>query len=221
MFEFLKKRNIFKQGDSLKDKFSSIYHNNTFGGRKSRSGEGSDLDQTAEIRRELPKLLLDLGVKTFLDAPCGDRYWMKEASLGVDKYFGVDIVDALIEKHTQQFGDTTHGFLCLNLTEDKLPQADIIFCRDCLVHLSFDDAYKVLINFKRSNAKYLLTTTFANLNKNYELEGKNSFWRALNLELPPFNFPKPLKLINENCTEENNQYTDKCLALWRLEDIRL
>ena len=112
MFELLMKRRILMQGVTLKEKFSNIYHNNTFGGRKSRSGEGSDLDQTTVIRRELPKLLLELGAKTFLDAPCGDRYWMKEVSLGVDKYIGVDIVEELILKHNQQFGNTTNRFYC-------------------------------------------------------------------------------------------------------------
>ena len=36
---------------------------------------------------------------------------------------------------------------------------------------------------------------------------------------PPFNFPKPAKLIDEKCTEANNQFTDKCLGLWLLDEI--
>lgn len=202
----------------LKKKFSKIYTKNIFGGRESRSGEGSNLIQTSEIRQELPRLVKELNIKTFMDAPCGDWYWMRHTPLEVERYIGVDIVDELIEKNKEQFGSESREFICLNLAEDQLPQVDLIFCRDCLVHLNYHDIEKMIANFKRSNSKYLLTTTFLN-KTNVDLVGEASFFRALNLELPPFNFPKPLKLINEKCTEENNQYTDKSLGLWRLEDI--
>jgi hypothetical protein len=207
--------------DHLEKKFSDVYEKNTFAGRLSRSGEGSDLVQTQVIRHELPKIVKELSIKVFLDAPCGDWFWMKEVALGVESYIGIDIVQNLIEKNSKRFRSASCHFLCRNLVEDELPQADLIFCRDCLVHLSFEHIRKVLMNFQSSKAQYLLTTTFTGRTKNYDLIGVNDFWRALNLELPPFNFPAPLKLIYENCTEENNQYGDKCLGLWRLEDIKL
>ena len=146
---------------------------------------------------------------------------MKEVALGVESYTGIDIVESLIEKHSEQFGSASRHFLCRNLVVDELPQADLILCRDCLVHLRFKHIRKVLINFQRSGAKYLLMTTFTDRDKNFDLIGANDFWRTLNFELPPFNFPAPLKLINEHCTEEQNQYGDKCLGLWRLEDIKI
>lgn len=207
------------QPKNLKAKFSYIYANNIFGGRESRSGEGSNLVQTAVIQQELPQLVNELKINTVMDAPCGDWHWMKNISLGAEKYIGVDIVEALIEKNLKQFGNARYQFKCKNLTEDELPQVDLILCRDCLVHLNFDDACKILANFKRSKSRYLLTTTFVRRDHNNDLVGQNSFWRPLNLELPPFYFPPPLKLINEGCTEENGQFTDKSLGLWRLEDI--
>jgi hypothetical protein len=108
--------------------------------------------------------------------------------------------------------------LCLDLAKDLLPQADIIFCRDCLVHLTYDEIRKVIANFKRSNSTYLLTTTFTDRRNNIDLVVQH-IWRPLNLEMPPFNFPKPLKLINEKCTENDNRYNDKSLGLWRLDQI--
>lgn len=208
-------------GQELKHRFSEIYDKNIFGGRLSRSGEGSDLVQTAVIRREIPHLVRELGVETFLDAPCGDWYWMRHATLGVKTYTGVDIVEALIEKNQSQFGNEATSFRYANLTSDVLPKVDMIFSRDCLVHLSFDDAKRILENFKRSGSKYLLTTTFTDRLSNNDLVGKDSFWRPLNMQLPPFNFPPPLKLINEDCTEQRGQYADKCLGLWRLDDIEI
>lgn len=212
-------RRISFESRSLQGKFSEIYEKNIFGGRASRSGEGSDLVQTEVIRSELPALVKKLGIRTFLDAPCGDWYWMQHTNLGVEHYIGVDIVAALVERNQEKFGNASTSFRCLNLAQDELPAADLIFSRDCLVHLSFDDARRILANFKRTGAKYLLTTTFVERKKNSDLTGKHSFWRPLNMQLPPFNFPPPLQLINEKCTEEHGQYLDKCLGLWLLKDL--
>lgn len=204
----------------LKEKFSEVYEKNIFGGRISRSGEGSDLVQTEIIHRELPKIIKEYSIQTFLDAPCGDWYWMKETNLGVEHYIGVDIVETMIEKHNVNYGSPSRTFQCLNLAADSLPKSDLIFSRDCLVHLSFEDALKIIVNFKKSGAKYLLTTTFVDRIKNNDLVGKDNFWRALNMRLAPFNFPEPLLVINEGCTEEAGQYTDKSLGLWLLNDIK-
>jgi hypothetical protein len=224
MFENLKKL-FFKKKNALSNKhlkkrFSQIYVQNIFGGKESRSGGGSNLAQTEVIRQEIPKLVREFGIKTFLDAPCGDWYWMQGIQLGVEQYTGADIVEKLIKSNQQHFGSANINFVCLDLAEDSLPKMDIIFCRDCLVHLTYTDIYKVIENFKRSSSRYILTTTFVDRKSNVDLVGRD-IWRTLNLELPPFNFPKPLKLINEKCTEGNNQFTDKCLGLWLLDDIQI
>ena len=51
-----------------------------------RSGPGSSLVQTATIRRDIPALLASLGIRSFLDAPCGDFNWMRHVDLGVERY---------------------------------------------------------------------------------------------------------------------------------------
>jgi len=202
---------------SLKDKFTAVYKQNMFKGLNSRSGEGSNLVQTSVIRAELPKLISELNIQSMLDAPCGDWYWMKETKLNVPQYIGADIVERLINKNQLEYANERVAFQCLNLVSDTLPKVDLIFSRDCLVHLSYQDALDIIKNFKRSGAKYLLTTTFTDRTVNEDLG--SGFWRTLNLQLAPFNFPAPLKLINENCTEGDNMFTDKCLGLWRLADL--
>lgn len=217
-------KSLSKLGDTspdLRNKFSEVYEKNTFGGRVSRSGEGSDLIQTEIIRRELPRIVKNYAIKTFLDAPCGDWYWMKETELGAFNYIGIDIVEAMIASHSAKFGNESRKFLCLDLANDSLPLADLIFSRDCLVHLKYKDIFKIIDNFKRSRAKYLLTTTFTDRTNNVDLIGKDDFWRTLNMQVAPFNFPEPLLVINEGCTEELGQYADKSLALWLLDDIRI
>lgn len=208
------------RGTSVKQKFSDIYQRNAFGDAESRSGGGSSMGQTETVRRELPPLLRELGVKILIDAPCGDFFWMQHAELGVERYIGIDIVNEMIARDQQLFGGEKRQFLCLDIIDDPLPRADLIFCRDCLVHLNFAQTNKALRNFRRSGARYLLTTTFTARDRNVDLVGKD-IWRTLNLERPPFNLPKPLRLLNEGCTEGGGAYGDKCLGLWRLQDLAL
>lgn len=206
---------------NLKQRFSQIYRQNIFGGGISRSGEGSDLAQTALIRKAIPELFKTIGAKSVLDAPCGDWHWMRQTDLGVERYIGVDIVEELIDRNRKSFSSDTVQFACKNLVTDALPQVDVIFSRDCLVHLSLADAATILKNFKRSGSTYLLTTTFTDRSVNKDLSGKESFWRPLNLQQAPFYFPPPLALIKEECTEEHGRFADKSLGLWRLADIDL
>lgn len=202
---------------SITNKFSKIYSRNLFYGTESRSGKGSGITQTKIITQEIPALLKKLQLESLMDAPCGDFFWMGKTPLPVNNYIGIDIVDEIIRQNKIKYAAPGRIFLKKDLTTDLLPQADIILCRDCLVHLSFAHSLKAIENFKKSGSKYLLATTFTDRTHNDDL-GKG-FWRTLNLELPPFNFPKPRKVINENCREGNGHYTDKSLGLWFLKDI--
>lgn len=201
----------------LKSTFTEYYYNNGFGGNESISGRGSDLIQTSAIREQLPLLLKEVNAKSMMDAPCGDFYWMKEVGLNINEYIGVDIVKELIEQNQGRYGNDTRRFVVLDVTKDKLPPVDVVLCRDCLVHFSFKHIWAAVTNLKRSGSKYLLTTTFTNRSANRDITTGN--WRPINLELPPFNFPKPIKVINENCTQKNGEYADKSLGLWMLKDI--
>jgi len=204
----------------LRQKFRKYFRENTFGSLESKSGEGSGLFQTRIIRRELPKLLRNLHVKTIIDSPCGDLNWIKKIDFNNMKYIGIDIVSEIIALNKRNHTNQEKEFYCLDIINDKLPKADLILCRDCLVHLNFQQGMRAIRNFKKSGSKYLFITTFTNRPANDELIG-NEVWRPLNLQLFPFNFPKPIKLINEKCTEGNNQFADKCLGLWLLNDLSL
>jgi hypothetical protein len=199
---------------STEEIFTKIYTKNSWRDTKSRSGTGSNLRQTTYIRNAIPECLKSIGARSLLDAPCGDFFWMKEVVLPVELYVGVDIVPDLIVRNNKQYKTAQRSFLAADLASDQLPQADVILCRDCLVHLSYADAFKVLKNFKASGAKYLLTTTFTG-RSNRDI--KTGQWRPLNVQQAPFNFPDPIMLINEHCTEKG--FGDKCLGLWLLADI--
>ena len=74
-----------------------------------------------------------------------------------------------------------------------------------------------VVNIKKSGITYLLTTTFTQCHENVDIVTGD--WRIINLEKPPFNFPPPVRIINEKCTEGNGTYADKCLGLWRIKEI--
>jgi hypothetical protein len=65
-------------GKSNHGVFDAYFEHNNWGDAESLSGPGSNLAGTAMVRRALPALLRKYGVRTLLDAPCGDLYWMRE-----------------------------------------------------------------------------------------------------------------------------------------------
>ncbi len=206
---------------TLKNKFTDIYDKHIFSGSESRSGAGSDLVQTRIVMGELPKIIKDFKIKTFFDAPCGDWYWMRHLNLDLERYIGCDIVESLIAQNRRNFANDKIHFELIDLSRDSLPKTDLIFSRDLLVHLNFEDAFKVIASFKKSGAKYLLTTTYPTREQNLNLILPESLWYPINLETAPFNFPKPILLVNEGCTEGDGNFTDKSLGLWLLKDIKL
>lgn len=200
----------------LAEKFRYIYQHNVWGSAQSNSGVGSQLDATQILREEIPKLLDRLGAKTLLDLPCGDFGWLSHARLEVD-YIGADIVAEIVQHNQQQYASPRRRFVQLDLASDPLPKVDVVLCRDCLVHLSFATVFRAFANLKQSGSSYLLATTFPDLKNNRDVADGD--WWAQNLELSPFNLPKPLHLINEGCTEEGGAYADKSLGLWPIADL--
>jgi hypothetical protein len=188
-------------------------------GDESISGPGSSLEHTSEIRERLPLLIEDLQVQKLLDAACGDFNWMKQIRLGVDQYLGVDALSTVIAQNQKAYASSKRRFLCLDISHDSLPEADLILCRDCLVHHSYENVFRVLRNFRRSKSEYLLTTTFVRHRANSDIV--TGEWRPLNLQLPPFDFPPPLRAITEKCQENGGRYSDKSLGLWRIENLHL
>jgi hypothetical protein len=194
--------------------FEEIYAKDAWGSYDSVSGSGSGLDQTEAVRAALPGLIAELGCQSMLDIPCGDYFWMNTLDLDVD-YTGGDIVAPLVERNRSRYESPRRHFVRLDLTNDALPRADLVLCRDCLPHLTNAEVRKAIDNIRKSGSKYLLTTTFDAHTKN--ADGATGMWRAINFELAPWSFGPPLRMIDERCPEEG--YTDKRLGLWKVSDL--
>lgn len=203
---------------STEEIFANIHRENAWGGRESSSGPGSDSDQTERVVAELPQILINYQIGTMLDLPCGDFNWMKRVDLTRVTYLGADILDDLIADNRRRYEAENIHFETLDLLSDGLPSVDLILCRDCLIHLSYEDIVKSLRNICASGSRLLLTTTFPGLIQNKDIatgQGRN-----LNLEIAPFYLPPPLELLKEECTLGNGIYRDKSLGLWDISDIR-
>jgi hypothetical protein len=202
-------------GLSLQQRFQRIHDTNLWGAAESVSGLGSEIDATAALRAALPALLKRLGAISLLDAPCGDAGWIASVDLGV-RVVGIDIVPDLIEalRAHAACGEIKGEYHLADITADALPSCDAVLCRDCLVHLSFDNIGRAWQNFRRSGASWLITTTFPELQQNQDCEDGD--WRALNFEREPFKWGPPVELVNENCTEAGGGWRDKSLGVWRL-----
>src|ERR1700738_1510363 len=109
-------------GLSLEQRFQRSHDTNLWGAPASTSGLGSEMDATAVLRAELPRLLKKLGVTSLLDAPCGDAGWINRADLGV-RYVGVDIVPELIESLQARAaaGEIKGEYHLADITCDSLP----------------------------------------------------------------------------------------------------
>ena len=200
---------------SMKEIFTGYYKCNYWGSNESASGSGSELDKLKVIKEALPEILSSINTKSLLDIPCGDFNWMKTVDMTGIKYIGADIVEELITDNAKKYKDIE--FKVLNICESELPKVDVIFVRDCLVHLSNADIYKALNNIVNSGSGYLLTTTFSRHKKNKDI--KTGFWRPLNLQRKPFNFPAPEILINEGFSKRFGRHSDKSLGLWKISTI--
>ena len=199
-----------------RDVFSQIYDKNHWGSGESLSGPGSELGATRNISAALPRILRQYQVTSMLDAPCGDFHWMQSVDLGDVQYTGADIVQPLIDDVSRRFAGPRRAFVHLDLVKDPLPHVDLIFCRDCFIHLPFRLINEALAGFRRSGARYLLTTTFGNWPINYDTAIGGA--RGVDLCAPPFSFPPPLELIREaEPAQPGAAY--KCMGLWAMDTL--
>jgi hypothetical protein len=195
--------------------FAGMYHRNIWGDSESRSGSGSSLANTQQLRGKLPILLSDLNVRSLLDMPCGDWAWMQHVDLsGIDSYIGGDVVPELIEGLLERHAAPGRAFVVLDALSSDLPSVDAVMVRDLLGHLDRAQVRRLVRNVKRSGAMWLLVTHYPDVDQNVEV-GMGG-WRPQNLTLAPYRWPEPQRLLWERPRDER---PDKTLAVWSLAGL--
>jgi SAM-dependent methyltransferase len=196
----------------MKKVFTDIYRQNSWGASETKCGWGSTLQQTATLRDKLPGLLTFLGGEIVADAGCGDTNWISQISPAFRLYLGFDIVDDVVaDMRTRHKARLNHHFAQADVTQDVLPKADVILCRDVLTHLPSDLVLAALARFKESGSTYLVATTFPDAANAEIVVGG---WHPPNLAAAPFNLPPPKMLLSEEL-----RGTTKSLGVWAIGDL--
>ena len=196
--------------ERLTRRFTKVYDENAWGDDQSRSGPGSRLESES-VREALEALELvarDHAVGSLHDIPAGDFNWLWRF---LDRhpeiaYRGFDVVPALVRANRTRA--PARRFDVLNVVTTVPPGADLIFCKDLLNHLTFEDVGSALTNMARSGSKLLLASNNfgrANAELVEDLDGHS---RHLDITAAPLCFPQPIW---------NSGY----LGLWRLADFKL
>lgn len=207
------------KGMSVQDVFSDIYCKNHWGSAESVSGPGSEARATQRIAETLPLICREYGIASILDIPCGDFHWMKNINLGLCNYIGADVVPEIIRTNAEKYATNSRRFMHIDATRDPLPECDLIFCRDCFIHLSFEKISEALANFKTSSARYLLASTYKNWPVNFDVVTGGH--RGIDLCAEPFGLPPPLLIVEESAPEpDRDDKAIKCMALWAISSIK-
>ena len=214
------KLNFFFIFSNHKKKFTYIFKSNIWGSVESISGPGSELQNTKNIRSQIPLVISKFNINSIIDIPCGDYNWFKEIDRKII-YVGADIVDSIINLNNLNYENSNTKFIKHNIIIDKIDRYDLIIVRDLFIHFSDHDINKALNNIINSGSKYLLTTYYNDTSFNKSIITGN--FRELNLLIEPFNFPKPLFEIDDTglIKKPNSDlyYKNKMLSLFLIKDL--
>lgn len=175
--------------DNLEEVFAKIYTDKVWGQDEDgngTSGSGSSMENTIVYRAFLENFLEKYNIKSVVDVGCGDWQFSKSIDwTGID-YLGYDVVQSVIENNEKQYSNSNIHFIFENAITANLPSADLLICKDVLQHLSFEDVYRMILQFKKF--KYCLITNDVNSNSltTYNTQIASGGYRELDLTQPPF-----------------------------------
>jgi hypothetical protein len=176
------------------------------------SGCGSQMDNSTEsIRKNLYNFLKNHNIKNIADIPCGDFWWMRHVDLGDINYIGGDIITQQIDKLKKNFPD--NAFERIDIRIDKLPAVDLLFCRDCLFHLSDIDKKLAFDNFINSDIEYILMSNHPQSNNNLDISTGD--FTHINWQMDPWNFGPPVDILYDS----NTGYDTKEMQLYTKNQI--
>ncbi len=142
--------------------FNKIYGQGVWGkksGLSFFSGPGSHDGKVVTPYVESVKLFLEQigGKPSAVDLGCGDFNVGQQIRPFCGNYIACDVVLDLITDNAQKFAALDVDFRCVDMVDDALPKADVIFLRQVLQHLSNAMIAKVLAKVPVS-CKHLILT---------------------------------------------------------------
>jgi hypothetical protein len=201
-------------GHGLAEVFSTIYRTGAWveaADQDSLSGLGSTSAATRQLRGALAQTLRELDCRVLVDVGCGDFNWMREVEASWD-YVGVDVVETVVARNAQLYGNARRRFVALDATREALPQGDVVLCREVLFHLSLASGLRVLRNIKASGARYLVATSDMDLWFNADI--RDGDHRRLNLRMAPFRLPPPSRALADDSVSAG-----RVLGVWPCDQL--
>jgi len=192
----------------MKEIFESIIKNRRW--CDAVCGTGSTIEFTEPLRSNLKDFLQKHQLISMLDAPCGDYSWMSLTELPTNfKYIGADIVEDLVSSNKLKYPNI--DFRQLDISQDRLPDVDLLFCRDCLIHFSFKDIETTLTNIVHSNIKYVMLTNYPDNNTQ---DINTGGFHKTNFTMDPINLGPPIDSIFDWIPGTANGDQKRHMSLW-------
>jgi hypothetical protein len=141
------------------------------------------------------------------DLGCGDFAVGAKIRPHCGRYYACDVVQDVIDRHKIKYAENNVIFQAIDITQDDLPAADVVFIRQVLQHLSNDDIKCVIPKLYRY--RYLVITEdlpiaadfVPNLDKKRGMDTRLSLGTngsGVVLTEPPFNLKvKDTKVLSE------------------------
>ena len=135
---------------------------------------------------------------------------------------GADIAPSAIESAKAKHPNI--HFMLLDVVTQVPPESDLVICRQCLNHMSSNDAITALRNIAASGCRWLLASHYPQgANDPAEATAAGVSYREYNLIAPPFDqsplaSKSPEALLEDEYDPERLKSggNSMCLALWRL-----
>lgn len=177
---------------TCEEEFTDIYDNGRWGRDKEgnpTSGRGSSPENTVKYRSLLQAFLKSEKISSVVDIGCGDWSIARMIDWKGIHYMGVEVVQKLIDNNRKKYGSDLIQFVKLDATKEELPAADLMICKDVMIHLTNTDVHAILAQC--SKYRYCLITNDVapvhNNNLNNENFVRNFYARNVDITKPPFN----------------------------------
>lgn len=146
-------------------------------------GSGSTLENTVNVRREMPRIIAKYNLRSMCDAGAGDMHWVRDVFTNsqLEEYRPFDLVPR------------ANWVVQRDISKQALPVCDVILCRAVLIHMNPVRVLSTIELFRKS-ARYLFASQYENIRP---FNARSQFNRT---DLRPL-LGEPLESIAENQEE--------------------
>lgn len=172
---------------------------------ETRCGKGSTLAATKSLRAALLPLIKLLNIRSLVDAPCGDCNWISTLNLAANDvfYVGADSDPANLEDARRRGMRVTQR----NIIAEDLPNADLLFCRDFLQHLTDAEIFEFMCRHVNPKRYKFIALTSHDVD-HYDHLAVSGQYRPINMTRAPFMWPLPHHSIYDGA--------GRIMGVWRL-----